>query len=135
MTAAHSLELPVSDSLKVMVSSTARDLPEHRCQVIEACQRIGMMSLSMEHLPADPNEAAQVSVRMVDEADVYVGIFAYRYGYVPAGSKISVTEMEYNRAVERNLPCLIFFMHEDYKVKLRDVETGRGAAKLARLKE
>jgi tetratricopeptide (TPR) repeat protein len=125
----------VSDSLKVMVSSTARDLPEHRRQVIEACQRVGMTPLPMEHLPADPSDAAKVSVRMVDEAEIYVGIFAYRYGYVPAGSEISVTEMEYNRAVERKLPCLIFFMHEDHEVKPRDVETGPGAENLARLKD
>ena len=47
---------------------------------------------------------------MVDEADVYVGVFAYRYGYVPEGHDISITEMEYNRAVELDKPRLIFFM-------------------------
>jgi tetratricopeptide (TPR) repeat protein len=125
----------MADRLSVMVSSTAKDLPEHRRQLIEACQRVGLFPLPMEHLPADPADAATVSVRMVDEADVYVGVFAYRYGYVPPGSDVSVTEMEYNRAVERGLPCLIFFMHEEHKVTPRDVETGPGAEKLARLKE
>jgi tetratricopeptide (TPR) repeat protein len=72
---------------------------------------------------------------MVDDADVYIGIFAHRYGYVPKGSDVSVTEMEYRRAVERKLPCLIFFMHEDHPVKARDIETGPGAEKLARLKD
>jgi hypothetical protein len=71
----------------------------------------------------------------VDEADVYVGIFAYRYGYVPAGSDVSVTEMEYQRAVERNLPCLMFFMREDHPVLPGDVEIGPGAVKLTKLKE
>jgi hypothetical protein len=72
---------------------------------------------------------------MVDDADIYIGIFAHRYGYVPAGSDVSVTEMEYRRAVERKLPCLIFFMHEDHPVKARDIEMGSGAEKLARLKD
>src|SRR6476646_8511385 len=106
-----------------MISSTAKDLPEHRKQVIEACQRAGMFPLPMEHLPADPADAAAVSVRMVDEADVYVGLFAYRYGYVLSVYDAAVTEMEYNRAVERKLPCLIFFMHEKHPVLPGDVET------------
>jgi tetratricopeptide (TPR) repeat protein len=122
---------PAPDSIKVMVSSTSRDLPEHRKQIIEACQRVGMVPLLMEHPPADPD----VSVQMVDKAGVYIGIFAYRYGNAPTGSDISVAEMEYNRAVERKLPCLIFFMHEGHGITPRDVETGPGAEKLARLKD
>src|SRR5262249_48280756 len=39
------------------------------------------------------------------------------------------------RALERKLPCLIFFMHEDHPIRPRDVETGPGAEKLARLKD
>jgi hypothetical protein len=118
-----------------MVSSTARDLPEHRKQVIAACQRVGLFPLAMENLPADPDDAAQVSVRMVGDAQVYIGVFAYRYGYVPKNANISITEMEYNRAVELGIPCLIFFIHEDHPVKGSDVETGTGADKLRALKE
>jgi hypothetical protein len=46
-----------------MVSSTAKDLAEHRRQVIEACLRVGMLPLPMEHLPADPADAAAVAIR------------------------------------------------------------------------
>src|SRR4051812_6830798 len=115
----------------VMISSTAMDLPEHRIQVIEACQRVGMFPLTMEQLPAKPEDAATVSLHRVDEAHVYIGIFGYRYGYVPEGSNISISEMEYNRAIQRGIPCLIFFMHEDHPVTRRDVETGPGAEQLA----
>jgi tetratricopeptide (TPR) repeat protein len=118
-----------------MISSTAKDLPEHRKQVIEACQRVGMFPLGMEHLPADPDDAAKVSVRMVEDAQIYIGIFAYRYGYIPKGSAISVTEMEYEQAVKQGIPCLTFFMHDDHPVKGGDVETGPGAEKLRALKE
>ena len=44
---------------------------------------------------------------------------------------ISITEMEYNRAVELRKPRLIFFIHEDHPVKTKDVETGAGAAETA----
>ncbi len=72
---------------------------------------------------------------MVDDADVYIGVFAYRYGYVPDGYDISITEMEYNRAVATKTPRLIFFIHEDHPVTGKDVETGDGAAKLTALKD
>src|SRR6266496_3401512 len=97
---------------KVMISSTARDLPEHRKEVLDACLRQGMFPSMMEHLPAIDSEAITTSLKIVEEADIYLGLFAHRYGYVPKGYSISITEMEYNRAVERGIPRLILFMHE-----------------------
>src|SRR5438270_11983848 len=119
---------------KVMVSSTARDLPEHRKEVLDACLRQGMFPLMMEHLPASDSEAIATSLKMVDEADIYLGVFAHRYGYVPKGYPIFVTEMEYNRAVERGIPRLIFLMHDDHPINVADVEIGQGALKLEALK-
>jgi tetratricopeptide (TPR) repeat protein len=124
-----------------MVSSTALDLPAHRKEVMDACQRQSMFPKMQEQLPASGAsaesgaEAVRVSLSMVDEAELYLGVFAHRYGYVPAGHDISITEMEYNRAVERGVTRLIFLMHDDHPVKASDVETGAGAEKLKRLKE
>ena len=118
-----------------MVSSTALDLPGHREQVKDACLRMGMFPAMMEQLPAADADAIAESRRLVDEADVYVGVFAFRYGYVPEGSDISITEMEYNRAVERGIPRLIFLMRDDYLVRPSDVEKGDSARKLDALKE
>src|SRR5215213_4272349 len=96
---------------KVMISSTARDLPEHREKVMHACLRLGMFHPEMmEHLSAVDADAVEVSLRMVEKADLYLGVFGFRYGYVPAGADISITEMEYNRAVERGIPRLLFLM-------------------------
>src|SRR5262245_2929903 len=120
---------------KVMISSTARDLPEHRKEAMDACLREGMFPSMMEHLPASDAEAIGASLAMVDEADIYVGIFAHRYGYVPAGHAISVTEMEYDRAVERGIPRLIFVMHGDHPIKASDVEIGEGVARLKAFKD
>jgi hypothetical protein len=55
-------------------------------------------------------------------------------GYVPKGYDISITEMEYNRAIERGIPRLISLMHEDHPLKAADVEKGEGATKLESLK-
>ena len=89
----------------------------------------------MEDLPASDDDAIDASMKLVDEADIYVGVFAYRYGYVPEGHKKSITEMEYERAVERQIPRLIFLISDSHLVTGTDVETGEGAAKLGALKE
>jgi hypothetical protein len=117
-----------------MISSTAIDLPEHRNEVRDACLRQGMLPLMMEHLPASDAGAIAESMRMVNEADLYLGIFAFRYGYIPEGYDISVTEMEYNRAVRRGIPRLIFLMHEKHPLTAADVERGDSAIKLEVLK-
>ncbi len=119
-----------------MISSTARDLPEHREQVMQACMRLGMLHPDMmEFLTATDATALEGSLDMVNHADIYVGVFAFRYGYVPDGQTTSITEAEYNRAVEREIPRLIFLMSDEHDVKPGDVETGEGAEKLQKLKE
>ena len=118
-----------------MISSTARDLPEHRKEVLDACLRQGMFPLMMEHLPASDADAIAELLRMVDQADIYLGVFAHRYGYIPKGHDISITEMEYNRAVERRIPRLIFLMDETHPIQIDDVEMGESAAKLKTFKE
>ena len=70
-----------------MISSTSLDLPEHRQHVMDACQRMGVTPIMMEHLPASDDPALQAAINkslgMVNEADIYIGIFAHRYGWVP----------------------------------------------------
>ncbi|MEA2881541.1 MAG: hypothetical protein QOH32_797 [Bradyrhizobium sp.] len=120
---------------KVMISSTARDLPEHRDEIRLGCERAGFEPCVMEHLPALDTDAINASLRMVDGAHVYVGVFAYRYGYVPDGHDISITEMEYDHAVKLEKPRLIFLAHKDHPIKIGDVETGPGEARLNALKD
>ncbi len=118
----------------VVISSTALDLPEHRREVMAACLSLDCVPKMMEHLPAVDADAIQASLALVDQADIYIGVFAYRYGYIPEDHAISITEMELRRAEERHLPCLIFLIHEDHPVTGKDFETGIGAEKLESLK-
>jgi hypothetical protein len=114
----------------VMVSSTARDLPKHRDQVMSACLQQNLFPKMMEYLPASDANAIRASLSMVDEADLYVGIIAFRYGYVPKGHKVSITEMEYDRAGKRGIPRLMFLMDEEHPLRAADVETGPGAERI-----
>src|SRR5215470_6242407 len=112
--------------LKVMISSTLLDLREHRRHVMEASLRQNMFPLRMEDLPASDDQAPTVSLKLVEEADVYVLVIGNRYGYVPKTDNrrgISVTEMEYNRASERKIRRLVFIMDPTHPITISDVET------------
>ena len=125
----------MSDKPVVMISSTARDLPDYRAQVMDACLRADMFPEMMEQLPALDADAIEASLALVDKADVYIGLFAHRYGYIPEGHDRSITEMEHERAVERGIPRLIFLMHDDVPVLPKDYDKGDAADKLDALKE
>lgn len=128
--------LPRPGQKTAMISSTSLDLPEHRKQVVEACLRESVFPIGMEQLPVRDANAITVDREMVDQADIYIGIFGVRYGEVPPGHDVSYTELEFNRAVVSGIPILVFVMHEDHPVKPRDVEASEEAQrKLAELKK
>ena len=131
----NAVDTTLSKPLTVMISSTARDLPDHRQGVLDACLRLGMLPKMMEHLPAEDADAIEASMAMVDEADVYLGIFAHRYGYVPEGQRNSIPQLEYERACQRKIPRLIFLMHDDHPIRPADVEVGPASERLEKLKE
>jgi hypothetical protein len=119
-----------------MISSTSIDLPEHRREVEQACLREGYFPDMMESLPARDADAIKVSLEMVDRADVYIGIYAWRYGHIPEDHDISITEIEFNRAVERGIPILVFVIHKEHPLTIEMVETDKDAQRrLAELKE
>jgi hypothetical protein len=71
----------------------------------------------------------------VKARDIYVGIFAWRYGYIPPKEHgnargLSITECEYRRAVADNKPTLCFFHDEkaigQWPDKFKDNVTGEG---------
>jgi hypothetical protein len=131
--------------IDVMLSSTSKDLPDHREKATNAILRAGMTPIIMETLTVSPRNAITESLRLVDEAEVYIGIFAMRYGYIPDDprnpDRLSITEMEYRHAVKTGKLILIFLMSDDHPLpeKLKDLEafqepTEEGKKKLAALK-
>lgn len=94
---------------KVFISSTSRDLADYRQAAIDTCIKLGLVPIAMEHFPAMGVGATEGSKRELDKADVYVGIFAHRYGYIEdKDDGRSVTEIEFHYAGERGLDRLCF---------------------------
>ena len=98
---------------KICISSTFLDLQEHREQVRIALRSVGHEDVAMEYYTAGEKPPLDKCLKDVAACDIYVGIFAWRYGCIPKGQKKSVTEQEYRTAVKLGKPCLIFILKED----------------------
>ena len=97
----------------VYVSSTFLDLQDCRKEVRVALSRLGVTDVAMEYYVAESERPIDVCLRDVAECDLYIGIYAWRYGCVPPGAGLSITEMEYRAAVTHGKPTLIFLLRED----------------------
>ena len=100
--------------MKVFLSSTYIDLIEHRKAAANALRTMDEEVGQMEIFGARDDEATKVSLEELDKCDVLVGVYAYRYGTVPAGSKTSVTEQEYLYAMSKKIPVLVFVVDESH---------------------
>ena len=69
--------------MRIFVSSSFEDLGEHRAAAIRVLRQLGHEVLAMEDLIAVSAAPLAKVLEMVDRSEAYVGIFAWRYGYVP----------------------------------------------------
>jgi len=114
---------------RIFVSSTWIDLQPEREAVKDAIHRMSEAKfIGMEYFGSRPDSTEEASLDEVDRADIYLGIIGGRYGS-------GITEAEYRRARERDLPCFIYFK-DDAAIppNFRDPEPGK-TVRLAALKE
>src|SRR5579859_1571932 len=94
----------------VLLSSTSVDLKEYRLAARDAIAGMEYFPIMMEYFPAMPADAVHGCLTKVDDAALYVGILAHRYGFCPENSDISITEMEFDRAGQRGMSRLVFLV-------------------------
>jgi hypothetical protein len=109
-------ESPTPGSYKVFVSSTFLDNQERRQLVADAITQAGMVWHGMEIFTAETRPIAEVCERYAREADVLVGIIAWRSGSCPPDSEKSYTELEYDAAKKASRPRLMFLLDPDLPV-------------------
>lgn len=107
---------------KAYVSSTFSDLRDHRAIVQVVLKRFGYEDVAMEYYVAEDERPLERCLADVGACDLYVGIFAWRYGFIPDGETLSITELEYQRAVKTKKPRILFIVDEDaaWSPKLMD---------------
>ena len=119
--------------MRIFVSSSFEDLKEHRAAAIRVLRQLGHEVLAMEDIVAASAAPLGKVLDMVDRSEAYVGVFAWRYGYIPAPAAAaapvpgqpppvvvpgatpgvtSITHYEYLRAIQRKLPIMAFLLDE-----------------------
>lgn len=97
----------------IFISSTSRDLIFHRKEVKEVIERLEHRPIDMVNFGSRSGDAVDISLDQVGKADIFIGIIAHRYGYVPDEMDKSVTEQEYDEAVRRGIPRLMYLVSPD----------------------
>jgi nucleoside 2-deoxyribosyltransferase len=109
---------------RVFIGSAAADLPAaYRIAAVDACRRVGLEPLVAEKLIASGSDGVAEIYGLLDEADIYIAILASRYEHIPAGEKKSFAELEYDYAVERGIPRLVFVSSGDRAARAGDEES------------
>jgi hypothetical protein len=126
--------------MKVYLSSTFTDLKRHRAILGRALRKARYDVVMMEEYVARDQRVEFACQGDVVECDVYVGIFAWRYGHVPNDNnpeRLSVTEMEYAAASAKPMTRLTFLLDEKarWPKARKDADPAQISGLRARLKE
>jgi Domain of unknown function (DUF4062) len=106
--------------MKAFVSSTFKDLEEHRAKVIAGLRKLpGVQVLAMEDWAADPNQPKRLCLERVRACDVFIAIVGHLHGYIPEGDGHSITQSEYEEALAEGKPILAFVAADNILVSLK----------------
>ena len=120
--------------MKTFLSSTYIDLVEHRKASVEALERLGEKVGRMEVFGARPEEPTRACLRELEDCDLFVGIYAHRYGCEPEGD-LSITELEFDHAKKHRKPMFCFVLEENYPWPPQMIQANPAKSKLLRFKE
>lgn len=99
---------------QVFVSSTYTDLKVERKSVIETLLNAKYIPAGMEMFSASNDEQFKYIKKIIDDCDYYVLIIGARYGTINSNSGISFTEQEYDYAISKKIPVLVFLHDNPY---------------------
>jgi len=119
----------------IYVSSTFLDLQAYREKVRDAIRMLDHTDMAMEYYVAGPSRPVVRCLNDVQRCDLYIGIFARRYGFVPPGSDSSITEQEFRTAIKYGKDVLCFLLREDVQWPVEFVDQTESATKLKALRD
>lgn len=95
------------------VSSTFEDLKDHRREVIASLRKAGILVDPMEDWTAARDEPKKFSQDRIRDCDLCVLLVGFRRGHVPKGEKSSITQLEYQAALDMGIDVLVFMLADD----------------------
>ncbi len=115
---------------RIFVSSTYIDLINYRHAAEKAINDQKQKYEGMEYMGAMDKEPVAACLDLVEQCDLFIGIYAWRYGHVPDTSDISITELEYRHAKQLEKPCLCYLVDKEQPWKPGFIEDGEAGDKL-----
>src|SRR4030095_13084959 len=100
--------------------------------VVEGVERLCHQAGKMEVFGARPAGAQEVCRKEIKECDLFIGLYAYRYGFIPPNSQVSITEQEFDNARDLGKPTFCFIVDEDHPWPPKLVQ---GEPELSKLKD
>lgn len=108
---------------QVFLSSTYVDLSKERKQILNILLMADCIPSGMESFVATDDEQFNVIKKVIDLCDYYILIIGRRYGTINESTGISYTEMEYNYAIAKGIPVLVFSLSDSVEVESEKKET------------
>jgi hypothetical protein len=96
----------------VFISSTYLDLKEERKKVWDCLEKFDVAVKGMEQFGARKSDPLTTCLTEVELSDIYVGIVGMRYGSEDPSSGKSFSQLEYDKAIEKNKEILIYLIDE-----------------------
>jgi Domain of unknown function (DUF4062) len=99
---------------------------------------MGHQVLAMEYYSATDQRPLDKCLSDVATCDLYIGIFAWRYGYIPPHGNPearSITELEFRKAKSSSITCLLFLLDEAAEWIAADIEAGEGSRRMKAFRE
>lgn len=118
---------------QVFISSTYSDLVDERKNALDILLMADCIPAGMEAFVATDSEQFKVIKKVIDLCDYYILIIGKRYGSINPETGLSYTEMEYDYAIEQNIPVLVFALDEAVVLPVEKTETN--VIKQVKLKE
>jgi hypothetical protein len=119
----------------VFISSTYHDLVPYRESIWEVLSDLNFTIKGMEKFGARKSCPLDTCLLEVTNADVYIGIIAYRFGSVESETGKSFTQLEYEKALSLNKEILIYLLDDDGFIQPKYIDFGDKAIKLDQFKK
>ena len=113
----------VQKKFQVFISSTYTDLIQERETVVSAILESGHIPAGMELFKSGKAQMETIK-KWIDDSDIYLLILGSRYGSIDKETGKSYTQLEYEYALEKNIPIFSLVMSEKF-IDKKVSENGR----------